>query len=100
MVDEAIWRAVLQPEPLMSDQMALEREDVQTMAMLRKLRSVGIADEELHCLLDLHQRKGSHEERIGRLRRIRFQLLANLHTQQQALDDLDYYMNALRRASD
>lgn len=100
MVDEAIWRAVLQPEPLMSDQMALEREDVQTMAMLRKLRSVGIADEELRCLLDLHQRKGGHEERIGRLRRIRFQLLANLHTQQQALDDLDYYMHALRRASD
>lgn len=96
MADEAIWRAVLQGAPLMSDQ-SFPKEEAQLIVTLRKLRAVGVADAELRGLLEI-LRSGNHAEKIGRLRRLRFQLLEGIHAQQQALDGLDYYTNVLKQA--
>lgn len=96
MPTEAIWQAVLCPEPLMSDREGLSPEDVQIAVFLRKLRCAGIADREL-CGLCVALR-GDEAGAEARLRRIRCCLMESLHQRQKVLDDLDNYVDAIRKA--
>lgn len=97
MADETIWQAVLQPVPLMSDQTSFRQKDVQMIVLLRKLRSVGVPDEELYGLFGTLQDGIGSAEKVGKLRRTRFGLLAQIHERQRVLDDLDYYTETLRK---
>lgn len=98
MADETLWQAVLQSEPLMSDRNAFSPGDTQMIVTLRKLRAAGVAQEELRGLLATMQSGAGGAEKIGCLRRARCCLLGRLHEQQQALDALDYYTDALKKA--
>ncbi|MDO5379190.1 MAG: hypothetical protein Q4G52_12740 [Clostridia bacterium] len=94
---EEVWQAIMRPEPLMSDQVAFAAEDVEMIVLLRELRSAGVSQEELYSLCDTLENGRSYTEKVVRLRRIRFKLLARLHEQQKILDDLDSYVDAVKR---
>lgn len=97
--EEGIWQTVIQPGPLMSDQARLMEEETQIIVLLRALRSAAFSDEELRSLLALLRSGSEDAEKIIRLRQVRCRLLNRLHAQQQVLDDLDNYIDAMRRAN-
>ncbi len=93
-----VRQAIMSPEPLMSNQVSFASEELQTIVLLRALRSAGIAQKELFRLCDTLSGGTSQREKVMRLRQIRFQLLARLHEQQRVLDDLDGYVDAMKKA--
>lgn len=98
MSGEDIWQAIMRPEPLMSNQASFSPEAMQMIALLRALRSVGISTEELHGLCEMLQSDVTYTEKVVSLRRTRFRLLAHLHEQQRVLDELDSYVEAIKKA--
>lgn len=94
---EDVWQAIMRPEPLMSDQASFAPEDIQIIVLLRELRSAGVSQEELYSLCDTLREDIGYTEKVVRLRRIRFRLLARMHEQQKVLDDLDNYVDAIKR---
>lgn len=98
MTPDDVWQAIVRPEPLMSDQATFPAEDVQMIVLLRALRSAGVSQEELYGLCGTLRESLSCTEKVMRLRRIRFRLLARLHEQQKVLDDLDSYVDAIKGA--
>ncbi len=97
--EEGIWQTVIQPGPLMSDQARLMEKETQIIVLLRALRYAAFSDEELRSLLALLRSSADDAEKIVCLRQVRCQLLNRLHAQQQVLDDLDNYVDAMRRAN-
>lgn len=97
MLREAIWQAIIRPEPLMNSQAPFAPEDIQMIVLLRELRSAGVSQEELYSLCDMLREGVSYIEKVVQLRRIRFRLLARIHEQQKILDDLDSYIDAVKR---
>lgn len=95
---EDVWQAIIRPEPLMSDQVSFASEDIQIIVLLRELRSAGVSQDELYGLCDTLKEGLSYTEKMARLRKIRFQMLARLHEQQKVLDDLDNYVDTIKRA--
>lgn len=96
MQSEALWQAVLQPGPLMSNQVSFAPEDAQIIALLRTLRTAGIADQDLHALCRIH-RSDNPSDAAMRLRIVRGSLLSQLHEQQRSLNALDNYIESIEK---
>lgn len=94
---EDVWQAIICPEPLMSDQASFAPDDIQIIVLLRELRSVGVSQEDLYSLCDTLREGVVYTEKVLHLRRIRFRMLARMHEQQKILDDLDNYVDAIKR---
>ena len=96
MKSEALWQAVLQPGPLMSDQVSFAPEDAQLIALLRALRAAGIADQELHLLCRMDH-DGNRSDVLMHLRVVRCHLLERMHEQQRMMNELDNYVESIRK---
>ena len=97
MLREDIRQAIMRSEPMMNGQVPFAPEDIQMIVLLRELRSAGVSQEELYSLCDTLREGVSYTEKVVHLRRIRFRLLARIHEQQKILDDLDSYIDAIKR---
>ena len=98
MVNEAVWQAVICSEPLLSNQTTFSPEETQIIVLLRALCFAGVSHTELYKLCGiLLQDSVSHKEKIAYLRTVRFDLLGRIHGQQQVLDELDNYVDTLRK---
>ena len=96
MQSEALWQAVLHLGPLMSDQVSFSPEDAQLIALLRALRTAGIADQELHVLCRIHH-DGNLPDTLMHLRAVRCHLLERMHEQQRMMNELDNYVESIRK---
>lgn len=97
MTNEEIWQVVRNPKPMMSDQTSFSHEDMEIIAMLHQLRSAGVSDNDLYGLCTLLQERGNCKKKVCHLRKVRCDLLVRLHEQQQVLDALDNYVDALKK---
>ena len=61
------------------------------------LREAGAGEESFDKLVRLYENGGTDEEKICVLRKIRFEILGEIHRRQQDLDCLDYMIYQMKR---
>ena len=74
-------------------------QELEKLGVISALRKTGMEMDTLKQYMRLlRQKTASNEEQLRILRGQRYKLLDTIHSKQQALDELDYLIDQLRRA--